>query len=590
MLYLSDKKETKYQIVYRKDHTVSEETAVRELAKYLKMMTGAEFPVVTDNQKKSDYEIVVGFAKRPGIKDDGSLGEEGYTLRTEGKKIYILGSGVRGALYGVYTFLEKFCGCRFLSDNFEIIPPETVKLTVPDGFDVTEVPVFEYRNAYWGCLTNADTCAKLKNNGCMGHEMTEEFGGGIDYNGSFCHTMAELNEQDDFWNMPCLCDEEVYERVLKNVKKQLRAHPEKTIISVSQLDGNDGECKCEKCRKVYEEEGSHMGTLLRMVNRVQNDIADEFPNAVVDTLAYRYTRKPTDKTVPDPRVIVRLCNIECSFRTPLINDKPENDNGEPGFVENLKKWNEICGRLYIWDYTTNYANMTTLFPNFNCLLPNIRLFAENGVRGVFEQGNYEPHNGEFEELRAYLLAKILWNPYMSDVEYRAHMLDFCNGYYGDAAKYIVEYLDLVHTVANDRFMTIYFDNSSRFVYMPGYKTELEGAFAFYEKASAIFDEAECAAWKSGDRRIYDNVRRSRIQLYNYYFFILTAKQNELKEENEKKPNPANDTAVEMIELIKMESNRTAFNLMRELGVKMPREFASVDFTKVPDLHGYILWW
>lgn len=36
-----------------------------------------------------------------------------------------------------------------------------------------------------------------------------------------------------------------------------------------------------------DEEGSPMGPLLRAVNRVADAISEEFPNVVVDTLAYQ---------------------------------------------------------------------------------------------------------------------------------------------------------------------------------------------------------------------------------------------------------------------------------------------------------------
>ena len=129
------------------------------------------------------------------------------------------------------------------------------------------------------------------------------------------------------------------------------------------------------------------------------------------------------------------------------------------------------------------------------------------------------------QLRGYLLAKLLWNPYMTESEFRVHMADFCTDYYGAAAKHMMQYIDFEHECLHDIFMTIYFDDSSNIIYMDGYKDHSEGAFAFYDKAARIFDEAEAAAWGSGNRTHYDNVRRSRIQLYNYNYFILKRKMD-----------------------------------------------------------------
>lgn len=579
MLRITDDKKSDYSIIIRKDHSPSEMTAAKELAEYLKKITEAELPIKTDDEKKTECEIVIGFTNRMS-KGKKELGDEGFTIRTEGKKIFILGSAVRGALYGTYTFLEKYCGCRFYTDDCERVP-NIPQLMIPD-IDNTEIPVVEYRNTYWWPQEGTAISAKLKNNGGMGHKLTEEFGGGIDYIGDFCHTITRLGETGSFWDMPCLSDEKVYQTVLKNVKNDLDHNPDKKIISVSQVDGLNGECSCEKCRKVFEEEKSHAGTLIRFCNRLQEEINKEYDGVHIDTLAYRFTRQPPAVTKPHPDLIIRLCNIECSMSKPLSENEndPPNDEGYENFCVALRKWKEITNHLYMWDYTTNFINMSTMFPNIYTIKENIRYFVENGIMGIFEQGNSSSHNGEFGELRGYLLAKLLWNPYMSDSEYRCHMLDFCTDFYGAAAKNIIEFIDLAQSCVHDEYMTIYFDDSSRFIYFDGYKNELEGAFAFYDKASEIFDQAEAAAWGSGNRFQYGNVRRSRIQLYNYYRFIQNKKLDTLTEEEGKS----------QLRRAMAETNHIIYSLMREYDVFENREFNRLDFSKVPNYNTWNIWW
>ena len=146
MLRITDNGNSEYVIIIRKNHSASEKTAAEELAAYLKKITDAEIPVKTDDERKTDHEIVIGFTNRGG-KGKKELGEEGFTIKTEGKRLFILGSEVRGALYGVYSFLEKCCGCRFYTDTCERVPQMNM-LTVPE-IDCTELPGFEYRNVYW---------------------------------------------------------------------------------------------------------------------------------------------------------------------------------------------------------------------------------------------------------------------------------------------------------------------------------------------------------------------------------------------------------------------------------------------------------
>ena len=346
------------------------------------------------------------------------------------------------------------------------------------------------------------------------------------------------------------------------------------------VDGNNGECSCDKCRAVFEEEGSHIGTLIRFINRIKEDIKDEFPDVVLDTLAYQYTRKPPEVTKPHDGMIVRLCNVESCFRHPIENVCKEVDPAFGSFPENLRKWSNICQRLYIWDYTTNFTNMSTIFPNIMALRANMRLYADNNVVGVFSQGNSSDYNGEMGEMRAYLLAKLQWNPYMGESEFFQHMEEFCNAYYGRGGKYFMEFVNLIHDNSENAHMNMYFDNSANLISMKGYKDHLAGCFAFYDRASELFDKAEAETWNAEDRFAYDNVRRSRICLHNYYNFVLKDALAKLADEDERK----------VIERLIIANNRQQYILMREFGVKENREFHRLDFSEVPDFSTYALQW
>lgn len=61
----------------------------------------------------------------------------------------------------------------------------------------------------------------------------------------------------------------------------------------------------------------------------------------------------------------------------------------------------------------NFATTLGIFPNFNVLQPNLQIFAEHGVKGVYEEGNFYINacDTEFGELKSYLLSRLLRDPY-----------------------------------------------------------------------------------------------------------------------------------------------------------------------------------
>ena len=118
------------------------------------------------------------------------------------------------------------------------------------------------------------------------------------------------------------------------------------------------------------------------------------------------------------------------------------------FMEDFKAWSEICDNIVIWQYSTNCHRTLLYFPNFNTILTNARLYADSHVTGVFDMGNgYE--TGDFPELRAYITAKCLWNPYMTEEEYRGHIDDFLEGVYGPGWQEIRNYIENSQELVKD---------------------------------------------------------------------------------------------------------------------------------------------
>jgi len=516
--YLAYEGRSNYVIVYPGNGPKVLRTAADQLQKYLKLITGYKFTVCNDlYSTPRETEICLGVTNREkaGEVDRSGIAGEGFTVSRSGKRVFITGGDPelselfygRGTLYGVYDFLEQL-GCRFFTIDTETVPEaQTLEFPLSAGAAYTDNPAFEYRDLYWNGTYDAELSSKLRINGCLGYRnIDKEYGSGLYYAGpSFVHTFqfiippaeyaethpeyfAEINGQRKAANIGsqlCLSNEEVLEIAIQKVRHWLDNNPKAKIISVSQNDSGTMEsyCTCEKCRKINEEEGSPSGALLRFVNAIADNIAEDYPDVAVDTLAYQYSTTPPKITKPRPNVIVRFCTGGCTLHA--LGEC----GGNSGIAEQLKAWGKICNRVYVWDYTTDFAEYLIPFMNLDSVAPNIKFFSENGVQGVFEQGMYqEGDSGEFGQLRCYIMAKCLWNP---DADVEQLISEFMEAYYGPGWKNIYDYYKELTALLKDngRHMTLVIKTDD--LYWDLVDQELADHFTGYwdnaEKAEGISD-------------------------------------------------------------------------------------------------------
>lgn len=461
-MILAENCKTRYSVWHDESCSESELFAAEELSRTLMQTTGANFALIS--LPKPDPALIVGspeYLKTLGIDIDAeNLGSDGFIIRAVGKDIVIAGGRPRGTLYGVYDFLEKFCGCRWYTPTVSKIP-FSAKLEVPDDLSIREVPALEYRESFFcGNALDGPWAAHNRSNGNMPH-LTEPLGGQIKYF-PFVHTFESLLSPDEYFDehpeyfsmvdgqrireraQLCLTNPDVVAIATKKVRQWIEEHPDATIFSVSQNDWYNP-CTCPECRKIDEAEGSHAGSLIAFVNKIAENIEKDYPNVVIDTLAYQYTRTPPRTIRPRPNVCVRLCSIECCFAHPLdecdrIMSFANRIHGD-SFQKDLEGWAKVCDRLYVWDYVVNFHHYVMPFPNFGVLAPNIKYFIRNHVKGIFEEGSTSQWGKtEFIELKSWVIAKLLWNP---EQDTMALVDDFIHGYYGAAADKVMEYFCLL---------------------------------------------------------------------------------------------------------------------------------------------------
>jgi hypothetical protein len=440
-------------IVLGADATDAERTASKELAEGLKQVTGADFAVVDSDAGRSEpVRIFVGQTETvkklmPGF-DWNSLRYDGILIQPMKDGLVLAGDRPRGTLYAVYTFLEDNIRIRWWTPDASFVPNKpTLKVNVsPRKY----VPPFRCRETFYAKVINVNPvfATRMKLNGHF-QAIPPEYGSHYTIAG-FVHTFFALLPPDKYFKdhpewyseidgkrvstgQLCLTNEDMRKELTRVALEWVKANPTAGIISVSQNDTFQP-CQCSNCQAVVKEEGAESGPLLRFVNAVADDIGKQYPDFLVDTLAYQYTRKAPAKVRPRDNVDIRLCSIEADFARPLTADTNKS------FFTDLESWRSIAGKLYIWDYTVDYSNLLLPFPNLRVLAPNIRLFAKSNVLGLFEQGDGYNQDANLVGLKTWVISHLMWDPTL-DADKLTR--EFLNGYYGKAGPYLYDYIQVI---------------------------------------------------------------------------------------------------------------------------------------------------
>ena len=473
------------------------------LQDFVQRISGASLPIVEGKAKSGD--VVIGGKS-------AEAGEDGFTLCTEQNQLRITSGGDKGSIYGVVTLLEKYMGVSYYAyQAYTLTPSKTI--TLPE-IHLSETPAFRYRQSFsYGC---DDPIYKMW---FRLEEPNEVF---ID--NMWVHTFDRLmpsevygKEHPEYYSYIngehrpgnhsqwCLTNPDVYDFVVKKLDSIFKANPDKKLISVSQNDGNNTFCTCENCRKVYEEEGSPAGAYIRFMNK----LAERFPDKEISTLAYLFTMHPPKKVKPLPNVNIMLCDIDCMREVPLTDNASGRD-----FVKALEGWSAISNNIFVWDYGINFDNMVSCFPNFHVLQKNIQLFKKNHVTMHFSQVNGSKGT-DFSEMRAYMLGKLMWDPYQNA---DSLMRSFMDGYYGAAAPYLYQYQKIMQggLLASGTNLWIY---DSPVTHKNGMLND-----QLCKTYDELFDQAEAAV--ASDPVRLDRVQLSRLSLIYSELEIARTKTNQ----------------------------------------------------------------
>ena len=468
--------------------------AAGELQKYIKQACGIKLNISTDDTPDG-YKILY----RYDLDDEYELGKEGFVLEVTGEGDFVITCGtLRGALYGTYTFLEDEIGYRFLTDGVTYLYRNGT-VDVPATYRDRQVPTFDYRAI--GANGPGANFPMLKENASDGGAyLASKNNNDIDYNAynlggavgttylhahSFVYYMAGFANKDDpslnsvaGGEQPCMTSEDTYNKIIDFMYQLVEWRYELgqipgihyTQLSCSAND-NGNFCTCPECMKVYREEESVAGVLIRLCNRVTEKFCGDYPELEVYTAAYAGSHIPPKMTRPDPRLNICMCCVGCNnhnlrdseacrecggntrLETALSYEGEKVPQSNVEWMGWLDGWLELTDNVWFWYYTDNWVFYVSSAPNLFNFYDDIKFLAEKGVKGLYLEGDADVINYTFEELRIYLMTKMMWDAGMSEEEYVALMDEFLMIYYGPG-----------------------WENIKELIYMENYCGDLEGCF------------------------------------------------------------------------------------------------------------------
>lgn len=473
------------------ERTEVNQQAAQLLQDFVERVSGATLPLVEKADEPRPNDIRIGGTT-------AEAGEDGFSLDTTEGLLRVQSGGDKGAIYGVVTLLEEYLGITYYAyEAYDLTPDPSIEIP---RIRRVETPAFRYRQTQ--SYSTDDPIYKLW---YRLEEPSDEF---ID--NMWVHTFDRILPASRFGKAHpeyysfingerrpgnhsqwCLTNPALFEAVCHQLDSIFQANPGMKRISISQNDGNHTNCSCPECRAVDEYEGSPSGNIIRFLNK----LAERYPDKEFSTLAYLYSMQPPKHVKPLPNVNIMLCSIDCKREVPLTDNASGQD-----FMKALTGWSKISNNIFVWDYGINFDNFVTPFPNFHIIQKNIQLFKENHATMHFSQIS-NTRGEDFAELRAYLISKLMWNPYADMDSLTNH---FMEGYYGKAAPYLRRYMDMMQgaLLASHQPLWIY---DSPISHKNGMLCP-----QLLKTYDALFDQAEATV--EDDPTRLDRVRLTRLSL------------------------------------------------------------------------------
>jgi len=471
-----------------------------DIQMWLKKSSGATVPIKSESEvseKTKKSVILVGDSRRTqslGI-DSKTFDLEEFVIKTFSHELVIIGDDERpnglklkGTLVAVQVFAEDILGIRLLwpGELGEVVPRHTT-IEVND-IDVREKPLMR-RRLIVNLGFNRIIHPKLDLLGWDSEEYKkfqkksdiwfsfQRLGGSFE--GKFGHAFEgywnrygkehpewfalQPNGTRDNSQLPrsarlCVSNSGLIEHVARECIEFLKNNPLRDSASISPNDnGPQTFCFCDKCKAWDAPDGpiikgypslisptmrtsdgqikpvSLTDRYVRFYSAVAEIVAKELPDRYLGAYAYSsYTLPPVHAKL-HPNVIIGFVP-ESPWSTYL------NDDAREKMLESWLKWSESAHQLFL---RPNFLISANCFPTIyvHRLGEDMKFFADNRMLFSYFDGCYG--HWSTNGLNYYVLAKLLWDPYVNVDEI---IDDYCIAGFGPASEIIRRYFDKLEDI------------------------------------------------------------------------------------------------------------------------------------------------
>lgn len=479
-------------------------------------------------------------------------GEDAFAVTGDGHRVMISGSNARGALYGVYAFLEEN-GIRWLdpSPEGEIIPDNAELKTV---LSISSAAAFHYRGLYPFCFGNLydamfykkiddyqplihllDWMAKnrMSHVNIQGTHLYEHQGkrdellaeitkrgfileqGGhgwvpADIPNHYPELIAVINGErkwkNTFFTQLCYSKIKTRELMTQLVLDFVTINPQTNVLGVW-LPDTVQSCECELCSA----DGlTHTDQYVRFINVLAPQVRKIRADLKLQFLAYSASVAPPQEILPDQsqdNLTLCFAPIGRCYRHALTDAEcpinVKHDSYLRGWLEKFPPERTYIFDYYYWIFARDSERKRMMnFPDFETLQKDFKYYRQLGLAGnndAAPQMIFWP-----DGLRRYLTSRLLWNP---DADVTKLVSEYRTLYYGDQKAALDEYFDSVR-----KSVEIFDDRNHDRQYFhelgPQHSHRISQCLEQIQNLSTILDGAEDSAT---DPRV-----KRRIQIVQVY--------------------------------------------------------------------------